>query len=129
MDYQTCALRNMAYLFANFPKRQTLRYRRHTLKAMYLLEKVEYMLDYFLEVYYAITSEEFENASSLMFIRMVEDASHRILKVSRMLYSNDKETLSFFNSLQVKFMIEGFCYVVESVLIRKYHASIKLNFI
>ena len=120
MDYQTCLLRNLSYLQNNFPKRNVLKFRRHPLKAMYLFEKVEQMLDYFVEVYYVIASEEF---TPLDFVRLVEQSYDKILNVSRVLYSNDLDTLSFFQTSQLKIMIEGFYYVVRTTIKdKKYHA-------
>ncbi len=128
MDYETCVLRNLSYVLSNFPNRNTLKYRRHPLKAMYLMEKIENLLDYFIEVYYSIISDEFSWMASLDFIHMIETATHKILKVSSLIYSNDKDVLRFFNHSQVKIMIEGFCYVVERILQYKYKLHVQLIF-
>jgi hypothetical protein len=66
--------------------------------------------------------------ASLDFIHMIETATHKILKVSSLIYSNDKDVLRFFNHSQVKIMIEGFCYVVERILQYKYKLHVQLIF-
>jgi DNA helicase TIP49 (TBP-interacting protein) len=122
MDYETFALRNIAYLQDNFPKRTLLKYRRHPLKAMYLQERIEKMLDTFVDVYQLILDEErFESLTSLTFVRMVEYAMELVLRVSSMLYSSDQSTTDFFEHKKIKIMIEGFCGLVEAILTKKYY--------
>ena len=127
MDYETFTIRNLAYLQANFPKRQSLKYRRHPLKVMYLQEKIENMLDTIVDVYHLIVSDEFVSVSAVSFIRIVELVMTRVLKASSMIYSSDQETTSFFHTQSLKIMIDGFCSLVVEIMTQKYNALVELR--